>query len=110
MTLLFDANLSHHLAKRLEDLYPNSTHVRDVGLRQAEDGEIWQYAHDQNYTIVSQDSDFHELSLLRGVPPKIIWIRKGNCSTQMIELLLRTYFQELQKFQEQSESSCFSIT
>jgi len=109
MKLLFDANLSHQLVKRLKDV-PNSTHVRDIGLKQAEDAEIWQYACDSDFTIVSKDSDFHELSLIRGIPPKIIWIRKRNCSTRMTEILLRTYLKELQAFQKNPEASCFIVS
>ena len=70
MKLLFDANLSHQLVKRLEDVFPNSIHVRDIGFRQAEDVKIWQYAYDRNLVIVSKDSDFPELSLMRGIPHK----------------------------------------
>jgi predicted nuclease of predicted toxin-antitoxin system len=44
MKLLFDQNLSHKLARRLADLFPNSTHVREVGLKEAEDPEVWEYA------------------------------------------------------------------
>jgi len=110
MKLLFDANLSHHLVKRLENVYPDSIHVRDIGFKQAEDSNIWQYAHDKDFVIVSKDSDFHELTLLRGIPPKFIWIRKRNCSTRVIEILLRTYLEKLQEFQNNLESSCFIIS
>ena len=41
------------------------------------------------YTIVSKDSDFHERSLVKGFPPKIVWITRGNSSTEQIAGLLR---------------------
>ena len=87
--LLFDQNLSPRLVNRLADLYPGSIHVSTVGLGTAFDVEIWEYARQHDYIIVTEDVDFSELGLLRGFPPKVIWIRRGNCSTQEIEQLLR---------------------
>jgi predicted nuclease of predicted toxin-antitoxin system len=87
--LLFDQNLSPRLIDRLADLYPGSIHVSTVGLGTAFDVEIWEYARQHDYIIVTKDVDFSELGLLRGFPPKVIWIRRGNCSTQEIEQLLR---------------------
>jgi len=81
MKLLFDRNLSPRLVNRLADLYPGSQHVSFIGLDQADDRTVWEYANQNDFTVVTRDSDFSELSVLRGFPPKIIWIRRGNCST-----------------------------
>ena len=75
MKLLFDQNVSPRLVADLSDMYPGSVHVRDVGLARANDAAIWSYARDHGLTIVSKDSDFHQVSFLRGPPPKVIWIR-----------------------------------
>jgi predicted nuclease of predicted toxin-antitoxin system len=87
--LLFDQNISPRLVDRLADIYPDSVHVSTLSLGNAMDIEIWQYAHDHDYMVVTKDADFSELGVVRGFPPKIIWIRRGNCSTQEIELILR---------------------
>jgi len=87
--LLFDQNLSPRLVDRLADLYPHSIHVSAVGLSTALDLRIWEYARENDYIIVTKDADFSELGLLHGFPPKVIWIRRGNCSTAEIEALLR---------------------
>lgn len=58
MRFLFDQNLSPQLPHLLADLYPDSVHVRDVGLRDATDSEIWAYAGRHGFTIISKDSDF----------------------------------------------------
>ena len=87
--LLFDQNLSPRLVGRLADLYPGSAHVSTVGLGIALDSEIWEYARKHDHIIVTKDADFSELGLLRGFPPKVVWIRRGNCSTTEIEELLR---------------------
>lgn len=87
--LFFDQNLSPRLVNRLADLYPGSTHVSMVGLDAALDTEVWEYARANSHVIVTKDADFSELGLLRGFPPKVVWIRRGNCSTADIEELLR---------------------
>lgn len=76
MKLLFDQNLSPRLVRLLADLFPGSTHVRDVGLGEADDVTIWTYAGLHGYTIVSKDSDFQQRSLLNGAPPKFIWLSR----------------------------------
>jgi len=87
--LLFDQNLSPTLPSRLIQIFPESTHVRDVGLDRADDTAVWQYARTNGFIIVSKDSDFHERSVYTGAPPKIVWIKRGNCSTDEIDQLLR---------------------
>jgi predicted nuclease of predicted toxin-antitoxin system len=89
MRLLFDHNLSPRLVARLVDLHPNASHVSLVGLDQAPDLEVWNYAGANDFVIVTKDSDFDDLSLLRGSPPKVIWLRIGNCTTHQIEIVLR---------------------
>jgi len=91
MKLLFDQNLSPRLPRLLADIYPDSVHVREIGLREADDVTIWDYAKSQRFAIVSKDSDFQQRSLLHGSPPKFIWLRVGNCTVRRTEELLRSY-------------------
>ena len=98
MKLLFDQNLSPRLVNRLADLYPDSQHVSFIGLDQADDRAVWEYANQNDFTVVTRDSDFSELSILRGFPPKVIWIRRGNCSTNQIKELLRSHNQDIIQF------------
>jgi len=98
MKLLFDQNLSPHLARLLADIYPDSVHVREVGLREAGDAEIWEYAKANGFAIVSKDSDFQQRSLLLGAPPKFIWLRVGNCTVKRVEDLLRSYSAAIHTF------------
>jgi predicted nuclease of predicted toxin-antitoxin system len=91
MKLLFDQNLSARLVRRLADIYANSIHVREIGLRDADDSAIWDYARLNGFAIVSKDSDFQQRSLLYGSPPKFIWLRVGNCPVKTIEDLLRKH-------------------
>jgi len=89
MTLLFDHNLSPRLVQSLVDAFPGSLHVRTIGLHKASDNAVWDYAAEHGLTIVSKDADFRQRSFLEGHPPKVIWIRRGNCRTGDIETLLR---------------------
>ena len=89
MKLLFDENLSPKLVDALADLYPQSAHVDRIGLGGATDTVVWEYAKRHGFTLVSKDSDFHERSILNGYPPKVVWIRRGNCTNRQIELILR---------------------
>ena len=89
MKLLLDQNLSPRLLRTLEAVYPGSSHVRLLGLRDADDGVVWEFARDHEFTIVSKDSDFHQRSFVLGFPPKVIWIRRGNCATTDIETVFR---------------------
>ena len=89
MKLLFDQNLSHRLCDRLADLGVTLVHVRTVGLEAADDARVWDHAGEHELTIVSKDADFNNRAFLYGPPPKVVWIRRGNCSTREIENLLR---------------------
>ncbi len=95
MKLLFDENLSPKLPGLLATLFPDSAHIRDCGLRGQSDEGVWEYARAHGFTIVSKDSDFQQRSLLYGPPPKVIWLRLGNCTRQEIVQLITTHAPEI---------------
>ena len=80
--------------------------MRDIGLKTTTGSEIWEYAKLNGFMITSKDSDFHQRSFLFGHPPKVVWIRRGNCSTKEIEAILRAHHSDLQGF-EQGEEGAF---
>ena len=96
MRLLFDQNLSPKLVKRLADLYPDSNHVYHLGIDLAPDNEMREYAGREGFVIVTKDSDFSDLCILLGFPPKVIWIRRGNCSSRDIESILRDHNSDIE--------------
>ncbi len=98
MKLLFDENLSPALPRRIADIFPNSVHVRDVGMKATDDPIVWDYAKDNDFMIVSKDADMHDLSLVFGNPPKVVWLQLGNCSTRQVEELLRLDFDVIKLF------------
>lgn len=109
MKLLFDQNLSFKLCQRLVDLFPDSSQVRLLGLAEADDHALWQYAHDNGFTLVSQDSDFADMSTLFGPPPRVIWLRCGNQPTVYIEKLLRDHANTIGAFDHDPAAACLEI-
>lgn len=109
MKLLFDENLSPKLSRFLTDLFPNSLHVRDIGMKATIDPIVWDYAKDNDLIIVSKDTDMHDLSLVFGNPPKVIWLRLGNCSTLQIEKTLRRNFDTIKLFYEDEDFSLLAL-
>ena len=85
MKLLFDANISYRIVKKLQKEFPDSIHTSKTGLNPPiPDRLIWQFAGNNDFAVVTYDEDFYELSNLYGSPPKIIWLRFGNAPTKII--------------------------
>ena len=84
MRLLFDENLSPKLVDLLEDDFPDSAHVYDLGLGGASDSQIWDQARADGFVIVSKDDDFRQRSFVEGAPPKVVWLQVGNAGTRPI--------------------------
>jgi predicted nuclease of predicted toxin-antitoxin system len=87
--LLFDENLSHRLLTRLAANFSGSEHVEQAGLRGRADIEIWEYARVHGLAVVSKDNDFRQLSVLKGSPPKVVWLSVGNAGTEAIAEFLQ---------------------
>ncbi|WP_414575762.1 DUF5615 family PIN-like protein [Anabaena sp. CCY 9402-a] len=98
MKLLLDENLSDRIISKIIDLYPDSEHVKTLGLTNTDDVLIWEYSKANDFIIVSKDSDFHQRSLLYGHPPKFIYLRIGNSSTAIIVQILQDKFDIISQF------------
>ena len=110
MKLLLDQNLSPRLVHTLGTVYPGTAHVREVGLQAADDDTVWTYAADHGFVIVSKDADFHQRSFVLGHPPKVVWIRRGNCSTVEIEGILRSRAAELVAFERNDQEAFLALS
>ncbi len=112
MKLLLDQNISFRVVKGIINLYPEVKQVRELQLENATDHEIWLYAKNQNFTIVTFDADFYDLNLVHGSPPKIIWLRIGNTSTENIINLFKDNYDLIRDFinnPEYFEIGCLEI-
>ena len=108
MKLLFDQNLSFKLCRELADLFPGSSQVRLLGLERADDRTIWDFAKANGFVLVSCDADFAEMAVLFGPPPKVIWLRRGNQRTGLIQALLRGHAATIGNFAH-DEFACLEI-
>jgi len=109
MKYLFDQNISNRILKLLPEQYEGSSHVKKEGLVNSQDKEIWEFARNNGFIIVTQDSDFNDLNSLYGFPPKVIWIRTGNLNTRsMLETLIESEH-EIRKFLDDESFGCFEI-
>lgn len=112
MSLLFDQNISFRIVQKVQTLFPNSKQVRELGLEGMSDDKILKFAKQNNFTIVTFDSDFFEISNLKGHPPKIIWLRTGNTTTNNIIEILQHKRETIIDFLTNplySEISCLEI-
>jgi len=107
--LLFDNNISHRVISRISTIFPNASHVMLENLDESADKEVWEFARKHNYTIVTKDSDFNDLAIYYGTPPKIIWIRVGNCRVVQIAKLLLDNGDIIKKFLDNPNSSILKI-
>jgi predicted nuclease of predicted toxin-antitoxin system len=109
MNLLLDHNISHRLIERLADIFPGASHVMLSGLDQATDVEVWEYARTHNFAIVTKDTDFNDLSIVRGLPPKVVWLRVGNCTTTHLERVLRSHAPAIFDFLHDAETGLLEV-
>lgn len=110
MRLIFDQNISHRIIKELPKRFSTSTTVKREGLINANDKEIWEFAKNSNLTIVTQDSAFNDLNAFYGFPPKVIWVRLGNLSTNQIAKIILDQEDEILNFINNNDYGCFEIT
>ncbi len=112
MKLLFDQNISNRLVAKITHLFSDAKQVKDLKLENATDKQIWEYAKSKKFTIVTFDSDFYDLSTLYGHPPKIIWLRLGNISTNDLSIFMESKSQIITEFinnEEYNNISCLEL-
>lgn len=98
MKLLFDQNISFRVANKLKPVFPECGQVRELKLEDKSDREIWNFAKKEQYTIVTFDADFYDLVTLYGHPPKIVWLRMGNTTTDNLIKVLHNHSDIIRAF------------
>jgi len=85
---------------------------RIVDQNDCDDPDIWKYAKERDFAIVTFDSDFFDISIINGHPPKIIWIRTGNLTTTEIARLIINNKETITAFldtDDQKEIACLEL-
>ncbi|MDQ2818181.1 MAG: DUF5615 family PIN-like protein [Candidatus Eremiobacteraeota bacterium] len=98
MSLLLDENISRHLLDVLKASFPAAEHVTLIGSSESSDAEVWAYAKNKALAILTKDQDFYHRSTTYGFPPKVIWLRCGNCSTKRLQEIVTKRVQTIQIF------------
>ncbi|MES1222082.1 MAG: DUF5615 family PIN-like protein [Bacteroidota bacterium] len=98
MKLLFDQNISFRAVKQISRQFPLAKQVRELQLENVTDRQIWKYAKESQYTIVTFEADFYDLVTLYGHPPKVIWLRLGNTTNQNLVKSFETHFEIIKAF------------
>jgi predicted nuclease of predicted toxin-antitoxin system len=84
--------------------FPDSEHIRELGLKGHADEEIWNYAEANGFAIVSKDKNFYQRALLYGSPPKFVWLALGNCTRDDLLALIRRHEKDILAFETSPES------
>jgi predicted nuclease of predicted toxin-antitoxin system len=109
MKLLLDENLSRRLVPFLLSDYPGSTQIALLGMEQADDREVWEYARTHDFAIVTRDSDYYDMSLIYGPPPKIIWLRTGNQTKAATLAALLNHREAIEQALLSEDRACIEI-
>lgn len=112
MKLLLDQNISFRVVPNITEHFPKSRQVKNLNLQNASDHEIWQFSKEQDFTIVTFDADFYNISQIKGFPPKIIWLRTGNLTSKAIAKLLiqnRVIINDFIHHKDFEEIACLEI-
>jgi len=110
MKLLLDENLSRRIIPFLQGAFPDSSQVALLGLEGASDSEIWLYAKDNGFVIVSRDSDFQERSLVAGHPPQVVWLKVPNRSKTFVLNILLDHKVEIEQAFVEQNLACVEIS
>ena len=112
MKLLFDQDISFRILSKIKVNFPDAKQVRQLGIENYADIEIWKFAKENEFTIVTFDADFYDLSNLKGYPPKIVWLRFGKTKTDFIADIINSKKLIIKDFissPEYSEIACLEI-
>jgi len=89
MIVWVDAQMSPAVAAWISSNFSlDAVAVRDLGLRDANDKEIFQAARLENAVVMTKDSDFVLLLERLGPPPQVIWVTCGNSSNARLKEIL----------------------
>lgn len=99
MTVLIDQNISHRIVPQIAFLFDTLDHVKTNAWTDWQDYDIFMHARHLQYdAIITLDDDFNKLLLVHGTPPKIIWLKTGNCSTAKLAEVILSHKEVIHNF------------
>ncbi len=110
MKLLIDQNISYRILRKLKSFPAEIMHVKEVALLDSSDYTIFMYCQKNQFdAILTMDDDFVKLLNLHSPPPKVIWIRTGNCSTEYLAELILNRSASIKTFIEDPEFTLYEL-
>ena len=94
----------------MKDSFPGSVHTVDLGFHSSSDHALWKYAAENGFHILTKDTDYEQLSMLKGAPPKVVWLRIGNAPTRSVIHILEAYREEIKLFLEDEERTLLALS
>lgn len=108
--MLFDANISFRILELIKSNIPNASHTSQHSLNSATDINIWNFAQKNHFCIVTKDSDFNDLAITRGAPPKIIWLKVGNLKTDLLAEFILSHAIKIDQFLNDDHSAVLILS
>lgn len=109
MKFIVDHNLPPQLVRVLVERFPGTTHTMDLGFDRLPDTQLWEFAKEHDFHLMTKDSDHFQLSLVRGAPPKVVWIRIGNAPIHMVTSLLERHLDDIETFLRNETSTLLAL-
>ena len=102
MNIWIDAHISPGIAAWITEAFAvEAKSLRGLGLREADDLEIFRRAKSEDIVFITKDADFLDLVQVRGAPPRVILLRCGNTTNQRLRAIFASHLQEaLDRFKE----------
>ena len=94
--LLIDQNLPKALAEALVSFYPGIKHVKELGMERETDTSLWNYASENDFIIVTKDSDFSNRIMIASPPPWVVHLRFGNLRRYEFHLFLERAWAQIE--------------
>ncbi|MEP6622194.1 MAG: DUF5615 family PIN-like protein [bacterium] len=90
-------------------LFPGPWISSDLGSQARRIVQFWDRAKADVFVLVTKDEDFQRLSVLLGAPPKVIWVRLGNCAPSDVARVLRFRLDQLRAFVDHPDTTFLTL-
>ena len=97
MRFLVDAQLPPALARWFGECGFVAKPVRELGLRDSDDGSIWNFAVEGGWIVLTKDEDFIDRCLANPAAPPVVWLRVGNCTNRVLFAWLEAFLPDIEK-------------